>query len=177
MVNTNAAQNAAGIGIISIGMLLGLLYFTGPAILLLGLSVGIIESSPIGRIIYSVPVAMAAAVGIAVGARALRRSVWLIRVKRNVRNLPTARTRSAAMGLVELKGVARPLDDADAEKPIIFGSGYADTAHNQVAPFYLEDETGRVLVRPPPDAFIARDDRFSITRRRGRAIRSEDHAR
>lgn len=135
-MNTNAAQNAAGIGIISIGMIIGLFYFTGLAIPLLMLSTGIITSPPTGKIIFSVPVFM-----------------------------------------VELKGVARPLDDADVDKPIIFGSGYADTAHNQVAPFYLEDETGRVLVRPPPDAFIARDDRFSITRRRGRAIRSEDHAR
>lgn len=176
-MNTNAAQNAAGIGIISIGMIIGLFYFTGLAIPLLMLSTGIITSPPTGKIIVSVPVFMAAALGIAVGFRALRRSLWLLRVRRNVENLPTARTRSAAMGLVELKGVARPLDDADVDKPIIFGSGYADTKHNQVAPFYLEDETGRVLVRPPPDAFIARDDRFSITRRRGRAIRSEDHAR
>jgi hypothetical protein len=85
---------------------------------------------------------------------------WLIA------NLPTSRVRSVAMGLAELSGKARLIDqsfDAPVRKvPCIWartrvirrtGSGKNESTsvvydRSQAAPFTLEDETGRILVLP-----------------------------
>ncbi|MBI5695645.1 MAG: zinc-ribbon domain-containing protein [Nitrospirae bacterium] len=67
-------------------------------------------------------------------------SVWRSRQARQLENIPTSRTRSAAIGLSEFKGVAR-----------IPGERTEEDAGRDIdvrKPFYLEDETGRILVDP-----------------------------
>lgn len=69
---------------------------------------------------------------------------WQLRVARQMRNLPTATTRSAAIGLAELRGVAR------GPKNILhFGSD--DTAEGTLhftRSFFLEDSGGRIRIDP-----------------------------
>lgn len=65
-----------------------------------------------------------------------RVTLWRLYPIRQLGILPSSRTRSAAVGLVELQGKARSLND---EEFIPF-EPMAETR------FYLEDETGRILI-------------------------------
>ena len=96
-----------------------------------------------------------------------------LRLKSQIENIPTSTVRSAAIGLTEFKGVARPIDDeskrltekiVDGEKkkppkgggpkknkePILYSSLalQSQTVTEIWSRFYLEDETGRILVDP-----------------------------
>jgi len=75
--------------------------------------------------------------------------LWRHRQARQLANLPTSRARSAAVGLVELKGVARPVGGSGGPILALRWNMY-DYLHptQELRPFYLEDETGRVLVDP-----------------------------
>ncbi len=68
---------------------------------------------------------------------------WRLRQARQVENLPTSKTRSAALGIGEFRGRARRLDGKDGEILSSTGDGL-----ELLAPFYLEDDTGRILVNP-----------------------------
>ncbi len=86
-----------------------------------------------------------------------------LRLKRRVENTPTSKTRSLALGLVEVHGRARrkyALVSPMSQQPCVYYrlrrfrrdrnnrwklSSSSDSGH---VPFYLEDDTGRVLVDP-----------------------------
>lgn len=88
-------------------------------------------------------------------------------LKRMVENLPTSKVRSAAMGVCELQGTVRPWRDplkayysgldcvlyqylVERRRTDSKGRTRWETIHEggRRAPFYLEDETGRILVDP-----------------------------
>jgi len=112
--------------------------------------------------------------GIAFGIIATGITIYLIhKQSQQVENLPTSKARSAALGLSEFKGVARKVEDAKLAKteltgdafykelssrptePILFsgkrvpiaGDQPIQTTHKR-SRFYLEDDTGRILVDP-----------------------------
>ncbi|OGT31535.1 MAG: hypothetical protein A2W28_05080 [Gammaproteobacteria bacterium RBG_16_51_14] len=69
-----------------------------------------------------------------------------------IENLPTSTAHAAAIGLVELKGKAVPIDESH-ETPIIRSwmeetSDGSYTSRTSTTPFYLDDGTGRILVDP-----------------------------
>jgi hypothetical protein len=86
-----------------------------------------------------------------------------LRLKRRVENTPTSKTRSVAMGLAEVQGRARrkyALVSPMGQTPCVYYrlrryrrdrnnkwrlSGSDDSGH---VPFYLEDDTGRLIVAP-----------------------------
>jgi HEAT repeat protein len=74
--------------------------------------------------------------------------LYLLAVR--VRNRPIAKTRSVAMGPVALEGEAQPFGDylrhPVTEEPCVYYAG-ADVEH-PMARFYLEDDTGRILIDP-----------------------------
>ena len=96
----------------------------------------------------------------------------LRRQVQQIENLPTSKTRSAAIGLAEFIGVARPVEDIKQRKSkiatdelesslkglpedyiLISGKrqskGHEDSFHETIwNTFYLEDETGKILVDP-----------------------------
>lgn len=96
--------------------------------------------------------------------------VWIrgLRLKSQLTNLPTSTIGAAAIGLSELRGIARPRVEEDEEKgsgkemianeednatPILLNSSWVGddgkmTGKTICAPFYLEDDTGRILVDP-----------------------------
>jgi len=69
----------------------------------------------------------------------IREAFHLHRRLRQLKNLPTAKTRSAAVGLAEFQGVYRVPDGCE---PPHAGPAVKKT------PFLLEDDTGRILVDP-----------------------------
>lgn len=79
-------------------------------------------------------------------------SVLRNRLVRQVQILPTARIRSVAVGLAELKGKAITLAGRAKGDPIMrswiesTGDGHASRTHAE--PFYVDDGTGRMLVDP-----------------------------
>jgi len=93
-------------------------------------------------------------------------SLLLLYFRRMVENTPTSRIRSLSMGMVELSGKARRFYDLRAsgtKTPCIFfrcrnyryqqtGDGSTWRMTNSVTsgkvPFYIEDDTGRVLIKP-----------------------------
>ena len=83
---------------------------------------------------------------------ALCDSIRRNKLSRLVAILPTAKIRSVAIGLAELKGKAVPLAGNSANKPIMrlwlesTDDGVSTQRH--IDPFYLEDGTGRILVDP-----------------------------
>ena len=75
--------------------------------------------------------------------------LWRSLGSRQPMNVPTAKARSAAIGLAELVGVARPVDGSD--RPIlklVLGESETSPHEELVAPFYLEDASGRILIDP-----------------------------
>ena len=97
------------------------------------------------------------------GFGAIRRGLWMVSIKRMVENIATSKVRSAAMGLIELHGMAQP-SGGDGE---ILACRTEPLAGRQVkvGPFYLEDDTGRVLVDVPADCVPGDDQRVVITER------------
>jgi hypothetical protein len=69
---------------------------------------------------------------------------WQLRLARQVKNIPTAMARSAAVGLAEFRGTAR------GPKTILFFSSddTAEATSQTVSTFTLEDETGTIRVDP-----------------------------
>jgi hypothetical protein len=94
----------------------------------------------------------------------LARGIWLRSAGEQIRNLATSKARSAALGLVELKGVARPIREEDGSRPILSWAVEGGGWTNRVGPFYVEDETGRVRVEPPADVHVLHDHRIMLTR-------------
>jgi len=68
---------------------------------------------------------------------------WRLRQARQIANLPTARARSAALGIAEFRGRARRADGADGEV-----LAWTLAGGQRFEPFYLEDATGRILIDP-----------------------------
>lgn len=68
---------------------------------------------------------------------------WRLRQVRQLENLPTSRAASAARGIAEFAGIARSISAPD--KPILY---YENAAAPIINPFYLEDDSGRILVDP-----------------------------
>lgn len=74
------------------------------------------------------------------------------RLARQVRILPTAKIRSVAVGLAELKGKAIAMAGKSKASPIMRSwvestdDGHSPQTH--IDPFYLDDGTGRILVDP-----------------------------
>lgn len=109
---------------------------------------------------------VASAAGVLAGGAAFVGGFQALRLQRLIQNTPTARARSAAMGLVELQGQVRARSRASApfsRRPCAWweveiqtlrrsnrGSRGWNTVHREQSgqPFYLEDETGNVLVYP-----------------------------
>lgn len=75
---------------------------------------------------------------------------WRLRQARQVENLPSSKVRALAPGLVEVKGRARKADDnAPVQEPVLrLHMEMMESFQHKVAPFYLEDATGRVLIKP-----------------------------
>jgi hypothetical protein len=100
-----------------------------------------------------------------------------LRLRTQIINIPTSKVHAAALGLTELKGVAREIEDAetrmreividgekqttmpkelqdeDTENAILFEYWEKRTERGSVnieirSRFYLEDETGRILIDP-----------------------------
>lgn len=98
------------------------------------------------------------------GFGALRRGLWMLSIKRMVENVATSTVRGAAMGLVELHGKARPIDGAGEQAILECRYDPMAPLRTKVDPFYLEDETGRVLVDVPEDCVPGADQRVALLR-------------
>jgi hypothetical protein len=74
---------------------------------------------------------------------------WRLRQAQQVDNLPTSRAAHAAVGLVELAGVARPIAPDQTEIMRLKWDMHTYFQPEQsLSPFYLEDPSGRILVDP-----------------------------
>ncbi|RJO66096.1 MAG: hypothetical protein C4523_13515 [Myxococcales bacterium] len=114
----------------------------------------------IGAVLQSGVLFVAGAIAMGYGA------FHYLRLKRWIENTPTSKVRSLAMGLIEVEGVAvrkyqviSPLTmlpcvyysvrkynlDADAAQP---SWSLSSVISSGLVPFYLDDDTGRVLVDP-----------------------------
>jgi len=81
-------------------------------------------------------------------------SIWRARQAAQLDLLPTSKARSAAVGLVELQGRACPVSTS-AKGPILhYNSRLAGLT--RLEPFYLEDDTGRILIDPRASRFRTR---------------------
>lgn len=81
-------------------------------------------------------------VAVALGTVALD-TFWRLRQARQLANLPTSRARSAALGIAEFRGRACRIDGAAGE---VLSWRMGGT--QRLEPFYLEDESGRILIDP-----------------------------
>ena len=81
-------------------------------------------------------------------------STWRTRQAAQVELLPTSKARSAAVGLVELQGRALPVSPSATGPILQYNSRRADSKRKQ--PFYLEDDTGRILIDPRGSRFRTR---------------------
>jgi hypothetical protein len=109
---------------------------------------------------------VASVAGVIAGAWSFLGGFRAMRLQRLIQNTPTARARSVAMGLVELQGRVRARSRVSAPfsmRPCAWwevelqtirssnkGTKGWNTVHREQSgnPFYLEDETGNVLVYP-----------------------------
>jgi hypothetical protein len=106
-----------------------------------------------------------AVIGAAAGVYVFYRGFRMLQRKRLIENTPTSKIRSAAMGLVEVSGLANgpyTIPAPVSQLPCYFHRTmvwiYVQSGKNKRwkkvvdarfhVPFYLEDETGRVLVDP-----------------------------
>lgn len=122
------------------------------------------------------------AVGFAVGLYFIYSGVGKYRKYALVRNTSTESVRSIALGRTELEGVAKSAGET-VERPFSPGEclyakwaieEYRSTGNRKNwqtidsgsygVPFYLEGETGRVLVGDPSDATVTLSDRFTRQR-------------
>lgn len=85
---------------------------------------------------------------------------------RQIEILPTAKVRSVAIGLAELKGKAVPLKGKSAQAPIMRAwtesTEDGETTKTHIDPFYLDDGTGRILVDPRGVSIKAEGELFDI---------------
>jgi hypothetical protein len=97
---------------------------------------------------------------------ALCDSIRRNRLVRQIEVLPTAKIRSVAVGLAELKGKAVPLPGRSKSAPIIRSwlesTDGGVTARTHVDPFYLDDGTGRILVDPSGASIKSEREFFAI---------------
>ena len=97
---------------------------------------------------------------------ALCDSIRRNRLTRQIEVLPTAKIRSVAVGLAELKGMAVPLKGRPRRSPImrswVESTGDGMTARSHTEPFYLDDGTGRILVDPTGVSIQSEGDFFGI---------------
>jgi len=118
--------------------------------------------------------------GIGAGIFAFGRGFWLAQRKRLIENIPTSKVRSVAMGLVEVEGKAevykRHWETPFSKTQCVYyryrveelrGSGkrcHWVTVAQYETPgwFYLQDETGKVLVNPKgAELHLAVDRKYS----------------
>jgi hypothetical protein len=91
-----------------------------------------------------------------ISVSALSRGLLLWASGRHIEEMATSTARAATAGLVELRGVARPVEGSGG---FLFGQTPEDSA--PAVPFLLEDATGRIRVEPP--AVDPNDDpRFAL---------------
>ncbi len=127
--------------------------------------------------------------GAVMGTLGFFRGFQLRKKKKMIEDIPTSTVRGMAVGLTEVKGKARefqkPLVSAFAKAPCVFfhykveeyrssgKSGSWVTIAEYTSPefFYLEDETGKVLVSPAGAEFHAHPDR-----RYGSGFNAQDKA-
>lgn len=111
---------------------------------------GAFRESPLAMYCSSALLALTAVPAVVAGVSAVSRSLWVWEVQKNLRNLATSKTTSAAMGFVELQGKAFHARQKDPKIPIL-GRDPRLQAINELnaLPFYVEDAAGRVLVEPP----------------------------
>ena len=97
---------------------------------------------------------------------ALFDSIRRNKLTRQIEVLPTAKVRSVAVGLAELKGTAVSLKGQHKEAPImrswVASTENGITSKNRSEPFYLEDGTGRMLIDPTGISINAESDMFGI---------------
>ena len=97
---------------------------------------------------------------------ALCDSIRRNRLVRQIEVLPTAKIRSVAVGLAELKGKAVPLPGRSKSEPIIRSwfesTENGVTARTYVDPFYLDDGTGRIRVDPTGASIKSEREFFAI---------------
>ncbi len=85
----------------------------------------------------------------------------LLHLRRFLKTAAVTKIRSLALGPVVLKGQAQPMNNQhlthpDTGEPCLYYAG-ADRTHPRHR-FYLEDDTGRVLVEPGQSIFLSEDD-------------------
>lgn len=94
--------------------------------------------------IYAPTMLAAGLFALPISVSAISRGFLLWATRRHVAEMATSTARAAAAGLVELRGVARPIE---GQGGFLFGqTPYQNT---RALPFLLEDPTGRVRVEPP----------------------------
>lgn len=121
-------------------------------------------------------------VGLAAGLLVLTYAFYVWKEKRLIENIPTSKVRSLAMGLVEVKGEAKPLALLKSpvtmtdcvyyrykiEKYVRSGKSSHWSVVDQGAStnyFYVEDETGRILADPvDADVHLGRDYQWTGTK-------------
>ncbi|KGM43581.1 hypothetical protein JY97_06450 [Alkalispirochaeta odontotermitis] len=81
-------------------------------------------------------------------------STWRARQAAQLDLLPTSKARSAAIGLVELQGRARPVSPSATGPVLHYNSRLAGST--RLEPFYLEDDTGHILIDPRASRFRTR---------------------
>ena len=81
-------------------------------------------------------------------------STWRARQAAQLDLLPTSKARSVAMGLVELQGRARHMSTSTKGAVLDYNSRFPGATRKQ--PFYLEDDTGRILIDPRDSRFRTR---------------------
>lgn len=114
--------------------------------------------------LISVVFVMGSLPALILGAGLIRRGTSLRRLREQIDNLPTARCRSVAAGLAELRGTAMPLNAGD-ELILNYSSETPD--QNRLQAFLLTDETGSVVVELPALEHPDSDERIDL-RRHGR---------
>jgi len=89
--------------------------------------------------------------------------IWRFRLIRQINIIPTSKVRSVALGLVELKGTAQPIDKNNKFpllSQVIIEKNYPDSQkkYHEVdenhSAFCLEDDTGRILVETDGAEFL-----------------------
>jgi hypothetical protein len=119
---------------------------------ILGKMTGVLNPGSSGES-SSIFISLMSVIAIAVGLNAAYRGgFWRLRQLNQLRNLPTSKAGSAALGLAEFSGTARSTNPGE---PVLISSTvirYEDetpsTVLDNLRSFYLEDDTGRILVDP-----------------------------
>lgn len=97
-----------------------------------------------------------------------RDGFWRIRQYRQVGNLPTSKVRSLQAGLVELKGTARKMVETTSVPEGVPSNAILWTSNTNVKMniFYLEDETGKVIVDPEGALIVIDFMKYKLSQRK-----------